>query len=66
MYLSWTLVLLGAGLIAGSWWLLAFAPLAMVATQLRIIASEEKFLLERFGTEYKAYMETVPRWFWPL
>jgi protein-S-isoprenylcysteine O-methyltransferase Ste14 len=66
MYLSWTMALLGAGLIAGSWWLLAFVPFAMFATQLRVIANEEKFLLERFGTDYEAYLESVPRWFWPL
>jgi protein-S-isoprenylcysteine O-methyltransferase Ste14 len=63
MYLGWSLVLVGTGLIAGSWWLLIVVLPAVFVTQIRVIASEEKFLTERFGDEYAAYRRSVRRWF---
>lgn len=66
MYLGWSLVIVGAGLLTGSWWLLAAAPVATAVTQWRFIASEERILSEQFGKEYENYRRAVPRWLWPL
>lgn len=62
MYLGWSLLLLGIGLVLGSWWLLIGVLLAVAITNFRVIPSEEKFLLDRFGDEFKEYRRSVRRW----
>ena len=62
MYLSWSLMIVGLSCIVGSWWLLGTASLATVVTHYRVIRSEERFLVERFGDEYESYRRKVPRW----
>ncbi|MBT3995449.1 MAG: isoprenylcysteine carboxylmethyltransferase family protein [Chloroflexi bacterium] len=62
MYLGWSLLLLGIGLLLGSWWLLIGVLLAMAITNFRVIPSEEKFLHDRFGDEFNEYTRSVRRW----
>ena len=66
MYLSWSLLIFGLGFIVGSWWLFGASLLATVVTHYRVIAAEERFLVERFGDDYENYRREVPRWLWLL
>lgn len=62
MYLGMALVLLGAGLVAGSLGALLPLPLFMVIIQKRFIEGEERFLEAAFGNDYRAYKRRVRRW----
>ena len=61
MYLAWSLLHLGTGLVTGSALILETLPLALVLTH-RQIQAEEKTLSEALGAEFTEYMTTVPRY----
>lgn len=54
--------LLGCGwaVMAGWWWIAAFAVVYFVIYSLVIIPYEERFLLDRFGEEYRQFKKTTP------
>jgi protein-S-isoprenylcysteine O-methyltransferase Ste14 len=62
IYLGNTLLVLGAGLYFGKWWLVILAPLAAFVTQKLAIEREEKHLAQKFGTEWTSYAAKVRRW----
>ena len=62
MYVAWILLVVGVGLLIGSWWLLVAALLAAVATHFVDIPREEAFLRDRFGSEYEGYCSRVRKW----
>ena len=62
MYLSMTVVYLGATLLLNSYWPLLFLPLAIACIHLYVIPREERYLESKFGDEYRAYKEKVRRW----
>lgn len=61
MYLGWALIHLGAGVAKGSSWLLVtFLPAtAWIHDE---VLREERVLHRRFGKEFEAYAEAVPRY----
>ena len=62
MYLSLTLVYIGASVMANAWWgLLLLIPLLLVV-QKGIIEREETYLIRKFGDEYGRYKARVRRW----
>lgn len=62
LYIGNILVLLGLGFIANSLlFLLAVVPLFLFAYQ-AIVLSEENYLLQKFGDQYREYMRDVNRW----
>jgi len=61
MYVGWSLAVVGIGLAARSAWLVATGLLAMTALD-REVDAEEARLLRRFGPEYAAYRDRVPRY----
>ena len=61
MYVGWSLAVVGLGLAARSAWLVATGLLAMTALD-REVDAEEARLLRRFGPEYTAYRDRVPRY----
>ncbi|HEX6353331.1 isoprenylcysteine carboxylmethyltransferase family protein [Actinophytocola sp.] len=61
MYLAWALLHLGVGLAAGSRWTLVTLPAACGWTHAEVLR-EERALTERFGTRYRTYRTTVPRY----
>jgi protein-S-isoprenylcysteine O-methyltransferase Ste14 len=63
MYLAWSLLHLGTGLVTGSALILQTLPLALVLTH-RQIQAEEQALSEAFGGEFAEYKTTVPRYLW--
>ena len=62
MYLGFTLVLIGLGLIFDELWFIITAPLAMFAVTKLAIEREEAYLERKFGAEYVAYKGRVRRW----
>ncbi len=42
---------------------LALLPVALALTDRLVVDPEERYLERRFGDEYRAYRDAVPRWF---
>lgn len=64
LYLSHTLLTVGIGLAAHTWWPVLFAPVALVVAARLAVAREEAHLRARFGPAWDAYARRVPRWLW--
>lgn len=65
IYVGNTLLLLGAGLLAGLAWLIPAAFAAAFTTQKLAIEREERHLAARFGLAWADYAARTPRWlFW--
>lgn len=62
IYLGYTLLMLGAGLMSSSLWLLGGAAITAVVTHAWIIRSEEKHLLARFGCDFECYCRRTRAW----
>ena len=61
MYLGWTLLHLGVGVVSGSAWIIASLPPAAGFVH-RQVMSEERALAARFGEEFGRYRAAVPRY----
>ncbi len=64
MYVGWTLLHLGVGLVARSPWVLATWPAAFALVH-RQVLREERDLAARFGPDFTDYRERVPRYVRP-
>jgi protein-S-isoprenylcysteine O-methyltransferase Ste14 len=64
MYVGAGLALTGAALFYGSWSLLRYAALFLLALHFFVICHEEPALRQTFGEEYEGYCGRVGRW-WP-
>jgi protein-S-isoprenylcysteine O-methyltransferase Ste14 len=62
MYVANVVVITGIGLLVGSWRVLAWAGLVLVAFHLFVVAYEEPTLRRLFGDAYDAYSREVGRW----
>lgn len=62
MYLAWTLIVVGVGLLVNSIWVLGFIPLALVYLHVIDIPHEEARLEKTFGEEYLEYKRRVRRY----
>jgi protein-S-isoprenylcysteine O-methyltransferase Ste14 len=62
MYVANVAIILGTGLLVGSWWLFLWAAVVLMAFHLFIVAYEEPALRRAFGADYEAYCRDVPRW----
>jgi protein-S-isoprenylcysteine O-methyltransferase Ste14 len=62
MYVGWTLIDLGVGLIANTAWIPRLLPVVVLYTDLLVIRREERVLLEQFGDAYRSYRAKVPRY----
>ena len=61
-YLGWVAAYLGVTMLAGWTWCLVLLPLVVLIIDRLVIVREERFLEQRFGTEYAAYKQRVRRW----
>ena len=62
MYTGLTLVYLGASLMLSVGWAIVALPFVLLVIQRYVIASEERYLTEAFGDEYREYQRQVRRW----
>jgi protein-S-isoprenylcysteine O-methyltransferase Ste14 len=62
MYTGLGIAVLGAGLLAGSWWPIVLLPIALLVVAWLVIGPEERYLAQRFGQSYHDYSSRVRRW----
>ncbi|WP_377289260.1 methyltransferase family protein [Rhizobium sp. SG2393] len=62
IYLGYTLLLAGVGLIDGNAWCFVMAILFVALTSLYAIHQEEQHLLSRFGIDFERYSRRTARW----
>ncbi|HET7521503.1 MAG TPA: isoprenylcysteine carboxylmethyltransferase family protein [Candidatus Limnocylindria bacterium] len=62
LYLGLLALYVGLGLLTPSFWALLLFPAAVVLVLWGAIVPEERYLRERFGTQYEAYTRRVRRW----
>jgi protein-S-isoprenylcysteine O-methyltransferase Ste14 len=62
IYLGYTLITVGLGLMLGNAWFGIMAIMAAAATTFLAIRREEFHLLSRFGFEFERYCRTTRRW----
>lgn len=62
IYLSYTLLMIGGGLILQNGWMLMAAPITALVTTLIAIRNEEMHLLVRFGVDFERYCRQTRRW----
>ena len=61
MYITTAISLLGVGIASASWFFLLLSVAFIVLSIFRA-ANEERFCLEKYGEEYRDYMNKTPRW----
>ena len=64
MYLAVLAIILGQALLFGSWWLVLYAAIALIAVVTFVLGYEEPTLTETYGEQYLDYKRNVPGW-WP-
>ncbi|MCB1446347.1 MAG: isoprenylcysteine carboxylmethyltransferase family protein [Rhizobiaceae bacterium] len=62
VYLGYTLIMLGAGLLTGNLWMALAAAFTPIVTHAWIVRNEEKHLLARFGFEFECYCRRTRAW----
>lgn len=62
MYAGWSVLYLGTSLVVNSVWLLGLFPAVWAYSHFVVIKREEKRLQQKFGAEYEAYRNRVPRY----
>jgi len=62
MYLGVTLFQLGLGLAVNNLWISLLAAPALLVVHFTAVLPEEKYLSEKFGEDYKAYLVKVRRY----
>ncbi|MFL5692050.1 MAG: methyltransferase family protein [Ktedonobacteraceae bacterium] len=62
IYVSFTLIYIGIALLVNTLWPLLLLPVVQNVMRQGIIEREERYLERKFGQEYLAYKERVPRW----
>ncbi|HEC76739.1 MAG TPA: isoprenylcysteine carboxylmethyltransferase family protein [Thermoplasmatales archaeon] len=61
MYVGWFLIYIGIGIACGSWIFLLIAIVFIILQHILVI-TEERMCLEKFGDEYREYMNKTPKW----
>ena len=61
-YVAAVAIVLGQGLLFGSWPVVAYAAAGLVAFHAFVVFYEEPTLRASFGSDYEAYCREVPRW----
>jgi protein-S-isoprenylcysteine O-methyltransferase Ste14 len=62
MYVGMTLLQIGIGVAANNLWISLFALAALAVVHVIAVRPEEKYLSEKFGEPYKAYLTRVRRY----
>jgi protein-S-isoprenylcysteine O-methyltransferase Ste14 len=62
MYVGFALAYVGVSLSLYAVWPLLMLPAVLMVTQRFVIEREERYLSQKFGDEYRAYVRRVRRW----
>jgi protein-S-isoprenylcysteine O-methyltransferase Ste14 len=62
MYMGLTCILVGLGLALNNLWFLLLAAVALLVVHFIAVLPEEKYLNEKFGSNYKEYRTKVRRY----
>jgi protein-S-isoprenylcysteine O-methyltransferase Ste14 len=62
MYVGMTCLQIGLGLAFNNLWISVLAPLSLLAVHFIAVVPEERYLTEKFGESYKAYLLKVRRY----
>jgi protein-S-isoprenylcysteine O-methyltransferase Ste14 len=62
LYLGLTLIYLGLGVAAGSFWAIGLVVPLLLVINTGVIVREERYLERKFGDAYRAYKARVRRW----
>jgi protein-S-isoprenylcysteine O-methyltransferase Ste14 len=62
MYFALILMLAGIGIALGSDWIVVLSIPAALLLHFGVIKREERYLEQKFGESYRAYMRKVPRY----
>jgi protein-S-isoprenylcysteine O-methyltransferase Ste14 len=66
LYLGVVCILIGISLVFNLLWELVLLIPSLVGCHYILIAPEEKYLIAKFGQEFRSYAATVPRWIGPI
>ncbi len=62
MYVGMTLLQLGLGLALNNLWISLLSPVSLLVVHFLAVVPEEKYLSEKFGDSYRAYLTKVRRY----
>jgi protein-S-isoprenylcysteine O-methyltransferase Ste14 len=62
MYVGLTLIQFGLGLALNNLWISVLAPVSLLIVHFLAVLPEEKYLSEKFGDSYRAYLTKVRRY----
>ncbi len=62
IYIAFALMQIGAGIWSGFTWIVIATAPALATIFFGVIKKEERYLLSKFGAEYRSYCERVRRW----
>ena len=66
MYQAFALFVLGFAFAFASDWMFLALPLGALAIHFGVVRREERYLVAKFGDDYRAYCAGVPRYGWPI
>ena len=61
MYIGMLLMQIGLGIACSSWLYLLLTVVLIILLK-AILSSEERYCLDRYGDDYRKYMNSTPRW----
>lgn len=62
IYVGFTLIYVGASLLANAVWPLVLLPIVLAVMHFGVVRREEAYLERKFGDEYRAYRDRTRRW----
>jgi protein-S-isoprenylcysteine O-methyltransferase Ste14 len=62
MFIGMLLMEIGLGIVCFSWVYLLLAAMLIISLNAAVLPAEERYLLHRYGDDYRKYMNRTPRW----
>lgn len=66
MYVGGLMILAGLSIALASDWMLVLTVVAAFVIHFGVVLREERYLAAKFGADYAAYRDAVPRYGWPF
>jgi protein-S-isoprenylcysteine O-methyltransferase Ste14 len=62
MFIGMLLMDIGLGIVSSSWVYLLLAAMLIISLNAAVLPAEERYLLHRYGDDYRKYRKRTPRW----